>query len=114
MAKYGAASERLSDQQLELLEQEPGVSQAESERAQLQLPLKRSKQRPARQSLPAELPRIEQLIVCEPQECGCGTCGREKVIIGYESPEQLDVEPAKDCLRFTKREKRACPHCPEP
>jgi len=35
--KYGPASERLSDQQLELLEQEPGVSeaevQAESERA---------------------------------------------------------------------------------
>jgi Transposase C of IS166 homeodomain len=35
--KYGPASERLSDEQLELLEQEPGVSQAEvqaeSERA---------------------------------------------------------------------------------
>jgi transposase len=27
--KYGAASERLSDEQLELLEQEPGVSEAE-------------------------------------------------------------------------------------
>ncbi len=52
--KYGPASERLSDQQLELLEQEPGVSEAH-----LQLPLKRSKQRPARQSLPVELPRIE-------------------------------------------------------
>jgi Transposase C of IS166 homeodomain len=87
--KYGPASERLSDQQLELLEQEPGVSeaevQAESERAQLQLPLKRSKQKPARQSLPVELPRIEQLIVCEAQECVCGACGREKVVIGYES-----------------------------
>jgi hypothetical protein len=46
--KYGPASERLSDEQLELLEQEPGVSQAEvqaeSERAQLQLPLKGPKQ----------------------------------------------------------------------
>jgi transposase len=64
--KYGPASERLSDEQLELLEQEPGVSQAEvqaeSERAQLQLPLKGPKQRPVRQALPAELPRIEQLI----------------------------------------------------
>jgi transposase len=115
--KYGPASERLSDEQLELLEQEPGVSeaeiQAESERAQLQLPLKGSKPRPVRQSLPAELPRIEQLIACQPQECVCGTCGREKVVIGYESAEQLDVEPAKYFVRVLKREKRACSHCPE-
>jgi transposase len=115
--KYGPASERLSDQQLELLEQEPGVSQAEvqaeSERAQLQLPLKGPKQRPVRQALPAELPRIEQLIACQPQECVCGTCGQEKVVIGYEMAEQLDVEPAKYFVRVTKREKRACPHCPE-
>jgi len=117
IAKYGPASEQLSDEQLELLEQEPGVSarevKAESERAQLQLPLKRAKQTPARQSLPAELPRIEQLIACSPQECMCGACGREKVVIGYESAEQLDVEPAKYFVRVTKREKRACPQCPQ-
>jgi len=117
IAKYGPASEQLSDEQLELLEQEPGVSatelKAESERAQLQLPLKRPKQTPARQSLPAELPRIEQLIACSGQECTCRACGRKKVIIGYETAEQLDVEPAKYFVRVTKREKRACPHCPE-
>jgi len=117
LEKYGPASERLSDEQLELLEQEPAVSeaeiQAESQRAQLQLPLKESKPRPVRQSLPAELPRIEQFIACQPQECVCGSCGREKVVIGYESAEQLDVEPAKYFVRVTKREKRACPHCPE-
>jgi transposase len=115
--KYGPASERLNDQQLELLEQEPGVSeaevQAESERAQLQLPLKGSKPRPVRQGLPAELPRVEQLIACEPQECVCKACGQQKVLIGYESAEQLDVEPAKYFVRVIKREKRACPHCPE-
>jgi len=66
-----------------------------------------------RQSLPAELPRIEQLIACQPKECVCGTCGREKVVIGYESAEQLDVEPAKHFVRVLKREKRACSHCPE-
>src|SRR5260221_10961946 len=116
-AMYGPASERLSDEQLELLEQEPGVSgpelKAESERVPLQLPLRRAKQRPARQSLPAELPRIEQLIACSGQECVCGACGREKVVIGYESAEQRDFEPAKYFVRVTKREKRACPHCPE-
>jgi transposase len=84
-----------------------------SERAQLQLPLKGTKPRPVRQSLPAELPRIEQLIACQPKECVCGTCGREKVVIGYESAEQLDVEPAKYFVRVLKREKRACSHCPE-
>jgi len=40
--KYGPGSEKLSDDQLELLELEPGVSsaevQAESQREQLQLP----------------------------------------------------------------------------
>jgi transposase len=35
------------------------------------------------------------------------------VVAFYESAEQLDVEPAKYFVRVTKREKRACPHCPE-
>jgi Transposase C of IS166 homeodomain len=45
--KYGPASEKLSDEQLALLELEPGVSQAEveaeSERAQLDLPLRKAR-----------------------------------------------------------------------
>jgi len=40
-------------------------------------------------------------------------CGQEKAVIGYEMAEQLDVKPAKYFVRVTKREKRACPHCPE-
>jgi transposase len=64
--KYGPGSEKLSDAQLELLELEPGVSsaevQAESERAQLKLPLKGAKKHPGRQELPAHLPRIEKII----------------------------------------------------
>ena len=44
--KYGSGSEKLSEEQLALLELEPGVSQAEveaeSERAQLKLPLRRT------------------------------------------------------------------------
>ena len=53
--KYGPGSEKLSDDQLELLELEPGVSsaevEAESQRQQLQLPLKRARQHPGRQQL---------------------------------------------------------------
>src|ERR1700736_437254 len=97
--KYGPGSEKLSDDQLELLELEPGVSsaevEAESQRQQLQLPLKGARKHPGRQELPADLPRIEQIIVCTPQQCVCGQCGQQTTVIGYESSEQLDVEPAK-------------------
>ena len=118
IAKYGPGSEQLSDEQLELLELEPGVRaeevQAESEKAQLQLPLRSPrKEGHGRGNLPAHLPRVEQIIVCTEEECVCGSCGRQKVVIGYESSEQLDVEPAKYFVRVTKREKRACQHCPE-
>jgi transposase len=115
--KYGPGSEKLSDAQLELLELEPGVSsaevEAESERAQLQLPLKKARKHPGRQELPADLPRIEQLIACTPEQCVCGKCGQETTLIGYETAEQLDVEPAKYFVRVTKREKRACKVCEE-
>jgi transposase len=118
IAKYGPGSEQLSDEQLELLELEPGVRaeevQVESEKAQLKLPLRSPRQEGhGRQSLPAHLPRVEQIVACTEQECVCGRCGREKTLIGYQSSEQLDVEPAKYFVRVTKREKRACQHCPQ-
>jgi transposase len=34
-------------------------------------------------------------------------------VIGYETSEQLDVEPARYFVRVTKREKRACKACEE-
>ena len=67
--KYGPGSEKLSEEQLALLELEPGVSQAEvqaeSERAQLKLPLGKTPQpakHPGRQELPAHLPRVEKIL----------------------------------------------------
>ena len=115
--KYGPGSEKLSDAQLELLELEPGVSsaevEAESERAQLKLPFKKPRTHPGRQELPPDLPRVEQIIACTPEQCVCGNCGKETTLIGYESAEQLDVEPAKYFVRVTKREKRACKACEE-
>ena len=87
--KYGPGSEKLSDAQLELLELEPGVSsaevEAESERAQLKLPLKTARKHPGRQELPADLPRVEQIIACTPQQCVCGNCGKERTLIDYEN-----------------------------
>ena len=118
--KYGPASEKLSEEQLALLELEPGVSQAEveaeSERAQLKLPLRKapkSANHPGRQELPAHLPRVEKIIACTPEQCVCAQCGKNKDLIGYESSEQLEVEPAKHFVLVTKREKRACRGCEE-
>src|SRR4029077_15649571 len=74
--KYGAGSEKLSNLQLELLEEEPGVSQAEVEAESERPPLNgessdvviqrkgKAKKHPGRQTLPAHLPRVEQVIAC--------------------------------------------------
>jgi transposase len=117
--KYGPGSEKLSDAQLQLLEFETGVSnaevQAESEREPLPAPVKqqRSRKHPGRQELPAALPRVERVIACTPEQCTCKTCGQATVVIGHDVSEQLDVEPAKYFVVVTKREKRACKRCEE-
>jgi transposase len=58
------------------------------------------------------LPRVEKIIACWPEQCICSQCGKDKDLIGYETSEQLDVEPAKHFV-VTKREKRACRRCEE-
>ena len=96
--KYGPGSEKLNSAQLELLELEPGVSnlevQAEGQREPLPAPASPGKHRkhPGRQELPAELPRVERVIACHPEQCTCPACGKPTVVIGYETSEQLDVE----------------------
>jgi transposase len=80
--KYGPGSEKLNDAQLQLLEFEPGVSnaevQAESGREPLLVPAKppSSRKHPGRQQLPAGLPRVERTIACMPEQCSCKVCGQ--------------------------------------
>src|ERR1700740_2583098 len=85
--KYGAGSEKLSNLQLEMLEQEPGVStaevQAESERRVIAGDIievggyqrKARRPHPGRQTLPADLPRVEKVIACPAEQCVCEKCG---------------------------------------
>ena len=89
-------SEKLSDLQLEMLEEEPGVSRqevaAESEREPLPGAGDEEKKRercphPGRQTLPADLPRVEKVIAFTPEQCVCGNCGKQTVVIGYEESE---------------------------
>jgi transposase len=125
IAKYGPGSEKLSNLQLQLLEEEPGVSQqevaAESEReappAQEEKEEEKKKQQrsshPGRQTLPPDLPRVEKVLACTPEQCVCGNCGKETVVIGYETSEVLKVKPAEYFVEVIKREKRACKQCEE-
>jgi transposase len=116
---YAPGSEKLTNEQLELLELEPGVSTAEVQAESAREPLSaraaanRVRNHPGRQTLPAELPRVERVIGCTAEQCVCGGCGRETTVIGYEESEQLDIEPAKYFVVVTKREKRACKSCEE-
>ena len=123
--KYGAKSEKLSDNQLQLLDLEPGVSAQEVEAESQREPLpaaspattttkkNKSGKHPGRQELPANLPRVERIIACTPEQCVCQSCGKDKVVIGYEQSEQLDVEPARYFVVMIRREKRACKSCGE-
>ncbi len=117
IAKYGPGSEKFSDAQLELLELEPGVSsaevQAESVRPAVQPSTKTKGKHPGRQQLPADLPRVERVLSCTPEQCVCQGCGKQTVVIGHEESSQLDVEPAKYFVLVSKREKRACKTCEE-
>ena len=114
IAKYGPPSETLSNLQLELLEEEPGVAaeevEAESGREHVAPEDRRDrKPHPGRQRLPQTLPRVEDVVACA--ERNCRQCGAETAVIGYDESEVLDVEPARYFVRVVRREKRACRGC---
>ena len=115
--KYGAGGEKLSQAQMQLFELEPVVSeqieQARSAEAPARCSTKRSAKHPGRQELPSNLPRVERILPCTPDQRVCKRRGKETVLIGYEESSQLDVEPAKYFVLVTKREKRACRSCEE-
>lgn len=121
IARYGPASEKLSDKQLALLDLEPGVSDAEvvaecgrdadvgvDEGGQQK---EARRPHPGRRDLPASLERVERVIACRAEDCACKACGHEMALIGYEESEQLEKIPARYVVLVTKREKRACGHC---
>ena len=123
IGKYGPKSEKLNDEQLTLLELEPGVSAAEVEAESLREPLppaspatsknRTSRKHPGRQQFPGGMPRVEKIVPCTPQQCVCKSCGKESAVIGYDRSEQLDVEPVRYFVLVTRREKRACKSCAE-
>ena len=86
--KYGAGSEKLSQAQMQLFELEPVISemieQPESEHAPAHRSTKKSAKHPGRQELPSNLPRVDRILPCTPDQRVCKRCGKETVVIGYE------------------------------
>lgn len=119
LEKYGKRSEKLSDDQLNLLDQEPSVTAAEVEGEALTesaCPSTPRPKRPANQNhpgrapLPAHLERREVIIPCPDSQKHCPDCHAERPVIDYEVSEELDMDPVHFFVRVIKREKRGS-HC---
>ena len=82
--------------------------QAECGRPAVQPSAKTKRQHPGQQELPANLPRVERILACTPEQCVCKGCWKQTTVIGHEESSQLDVEPAKYFVLVSKREKCAC------
>lgn len=113
--QFGAKSERLPEEQLQLgleaLEQAIAKDEAEAEKRNPNLRKDNAaKRRASRGALPAHLPRIEVRLV--PEDTACPCCRAEMTVIGEDSSERLDVIPVQFRVIVTKRPKLACRACP--
>ena len=133
-ALYGRKSEKLSTEQLSLLFAELGggpttaattpaeplpapaepPAQKDSEQvAPPETPPPPPRGRGGRTPLPAHLPRTTRVVAVPLEERICAQCGAAKVCIGHRSSEVLEFIPAHFQVIEEKREKLACPACPE-
>lgn len=110
--RFGARSEKLDDDQLELALEEldaalSGVRaglEAAGKRAGTARPRKAN-----RGSLPAHLERVEQTIDVESKSCAC--CGGDLHVIGEDVAERLDVVPTTFRVMVTRRPRYGCRVC---
>jgi transposase len=69
--------------------------------------------RGGRSPLPKNLPREPRVVPVAEEERLCPHCGAERVCIGYRTSEVLEFIPASFKIIEERREKRACPRCPD-
>jgi transposase len=111
-ARYGRRAERLDPDQHEFTFEEiqTGLGAVEAKLDAVTKPSQPRTPRP-RKKLPAHLARIE--VVIEP-DATCGACGSiERVKIGEDVSERLDMIPAKFRVIVTRRPRYACTACHE-
>lgn len=131
-ALYGRKSQKISDEQLSLLFEALGQAPATaSETAEASTPPDAApppddgpvtqppppppppRGRARRSPLPAGLPRESKVVPVPEVERVCDRCGARKTCIGYRTSEILEFVPACFKIIEEKREKLACPTCPE-
>jgi len=113
--QFGAKSERLPEEQLQLglesLEQAIAQGDAEAEKRDPDLRRDRAaKRRASRGELPSHLPQIEVTLAPENTTCPC--CRAAMIEIGADISKRLDVIPAQYRVIVTRRPKFACRACP--
>src|SRR5271155_728990 len=111
---FGARSERLPEEQLQLgleaLEQAIAKDEAEAEKRDPDVRKDgAAKRRANRGALPAHLPRIE--VTLAPEDTACPCCQAAMTVIGEDTSERLDVIPVQFRVIVTRRPKLACRAC---
>lgn len=110
---HGKKSEKLTDDERQLAFEDLETAVAEVEAQQdASMPASTPARKPARRNrgnLPADLPRIEQVIEPDTLDCPCG-CGAMHRI-GEDRTERLDIVPAQVRVIVTVRPKYACRAC---
>ena len=114
--RFGRRAESLPIDQLKFALEEVEQSQAEEEAGAEAKDIERRKASAARRrrnrgSLPAHLPRIEQVVDIEDKSCPC--CSGVLHRIGEDVAERLDVIPAQFRVLVVRRPKYACRTCQE-
>jgi len=107
---YGASSEKDSGQGQLFNEAEGDSLTAESEAVDIVVPAHTRKNK-KRVSIPADLPREDIIHDLAEADKVCPHDGSELTLIGEETSEQLDIEPAKIKVLRHRRQKYACPCC---
>jgi transposase len=69
------------------------------------------RQPPSRTPAPAHLPRVDNPIEVPADQRPCPRCGAERVCIGHDITEVIELVPAQVIVRRDLREKLACESC---
>jgi transposase len=113
-ARFGKKSEKLSEDERQLAFEDLEIAAAETQEAidRQPTPEAKSRRKTAKRNrghLPANLPRIEQVIEPDNKVCPCGCT--KLVPIGEDRSERLDVIPAQFQVIVTVRPRYACSRC---
>lgn len=113
--RFGARSEQLDPDQLQLALEEIDAAVARVQAGLDAVAAKPSEPRAAKRNrgaLPAHLERVEQLVDIEQKSCSC--CGGALHVIGEDVSERLDVVPASFRVLVTRRPRYGCRSCEAP